>query len=381
MNIYFVVMGILSRDSMSGSDKALIELSNEWKNCNINILTPKVGSELFSKYHLNAKYHLAEGSAGNPVMSYLSRIAKFRSFKIPDNSIIYSSSNLLVDIYPSYKLKLANPKSKWVVAFHMAAPNPFKGHTKSFTGGFKMPNLRNTINYLAERLFVLRHLKKADFIFAINKDIKKFLIESGIPEKKIKIVGNGVNLEEIKKVKSKNKRYDGCFIGRFHPQKGILDLVKIWKIVTGKKPSAKLVIIGSGELESELRKEIERNHLQKNITLAGHLDGREKFSLVKSSKLLLFPSTYESWGIVAAEAMACGLPVVAYDLPVYKDIFKKGMVRVKISDTKSFAQQVLNLLGSPPLYKRLSREALAQAAVYSWKNVAKEEMEAINEIN
>ncbi len=378
MNIYFVAMGILSSNSMSGSDKALIEIAKIWKQDKINIITIDKGKNLFEKY-LRVNYFIQKSKFENPILAYAYRIKKFKPFKLPKNAVIYSSSNLYIDVYPSYLLKKLNPQAKWIVAFHMAAPNPFKGHTKSFSGGLKIPNIRNSINYLAEKK-VFSLIKKADGILAINEFNKNLLVKKGFDEKKIEVVDNGVNLEEIASVKQKEKEYSACFVGRFHQQKGILDLVDIWKEVCKKDSSAKIVVIGSGELEGRLKTKIKEEFLEGNFILKGHLDGKKKIELVKSSKVFVFPSTYESWGIVAAEAMACGLPVVAYDLPVYHGVFDKGMIRVPIGKSELFAKEVIRLLEDNKTYSKFSEEAISLAKNYSWKKVADRERNFMEKI-
>ena len=56
----------------------------------------------------------------------------------------------------------------------------------------------------------------------------------------------------------KSKKYDAVFIGRFHPQKGVLELIDIWKRVVNKKPQAKLAMIGDGPLMKKVQLKIKK---------------------------------------------------------------------------------------------------------------------------
>ena len=108
--------------------------------------------------------------------------------------------------------------------------------------------------------------------------------------------------------------------------------------------------------------------LQKNVFLLGFMDNEAKYKIVKKSKILLFPSSYESWGIVVAEAFACGLPVVAFDIAATRK-FKEGIVLVK--DNKSYVDKIIVLLNDIVLYSRLSIAARESVKEYAWDKSAK----------
>ena len=98
------------------------------------------------------------------------------------------------------------------------------------------------------------------------------------------------------------------------------------------------------------------------------MDNEAKYKIVKKSKILLFPRSYESWGIVVAEAFACGLPVVAFDIAATRK-FKEGIVLVK--DNKSFVDKIIVLLNDIVLYSRLSIAARESVKEYAWDKSAK----------
>jgi glycosyltransferase involved in cell wall biosynthesis len=191
---------------------------------------------------------------------------------------------------------------------------------------------------------------------------------------------SGVDLDAATNGHDSDIHFDACFLGRFSPLKGIMDLVLIWRIVCDKLPSAKLAIIGFGADERYMRdvqSRIKLEKMEKNIFLLSGVYGNEKFTFLKSSKLLVSASKEEGWGISICEAMACGLPVVAYDLESYRWAFPKGILRAPLGDITAFAKLVTSLLTNDGLRLAIGKEALEQSKKYDWNEIAVNELSKI----
>lgn len=387
--LYIIANSVVSSNEISGGDRIFIELGKRInQNWDLNIMTPDVGRKLCIKYGVIAKYLIVpcsyswETKRSGPLglaRVFIRRIIMALPLiaGIKDRSIIYSSSDLMTDTIPAFFTKLRNRRCKWIAGLHLIAPSPWKGYKKVYAKGFSTPKLGGVFYYLSQKLSLFLMSKKADLILVMNDLDKAVLLKKNFHSDKILVRSGGVDIQEFSSVNNVNKKYDASFVGRFHPQKGIFDLVKIWKHVCYAKQNAKLVIVGAGErkLESELRNKIIDERLRQNILLVGFLDEEEKIRVLKSSRVFLFPSTYESWGLAACEAMACGLPVIAYDLPIYNKIFPNGMIRTPIGDVEKFANNILNLLDNEQLYDRISKEAKTQALEYDWSKVIPKQLE------
>jgi glycosyltransferase involved in cell wall biosynthesis len=175
------------------------------------------------------------------------------------------------------------------------------------------------------------------------------------------------------------KRYDACWMGRYNPMKGCDDLLSIWELVCKERTEAKLAIMGSASKQMEPL--IKERHLGKNIDVLGFVTDEVKFRTLKESKVFPFPSYYESWGMVASEALACGLPVVAYDLPVYRTIYTQGVIKVPIGDQQNFACQLIEILKDENLRKQLAQEAVDLASHWKWDKVYEDFLGGINHTN
>ena len=139
-----------------------------------------------------------------------------------------------------------------------------------------------------------------------------------------------------------------------------------------------LAIIGTDTNIESVMNRVREEGLSANIKFLGFLSGISKFEVLKSSKLLVFPSTYESFGMVAAEGMACGLPVVAYALPVYEEIYPAGMIKAKIGDINGLAQGMLDLLCDDSARENLARQALEVSRAFTWEKTAAQILERVS---
>jgi len=377
--IYIVAHSITTAESMSGGDKNFIELAKAWQKEDHQtiIITNPEGKKMCLQAGLRAKFIILpdiNSQKYRTCLVYLYRLlTSIQIFKQPvrtNSQLIFSSSHYLTDILPAFFLKLKQKQSKWGIFLNLYFPNPLKGFTFAYQPGRQFPKLNQSLNWLFQfpSLFIAKYF--ADKVFCINQEIKNTLLKRKFSEKKLGLFVYGIDHRFIKKTKSPGPPiFDGLFIGRFHPQKGLSDLITIWQKVVKTIPKARLGIIGSGpkKITQNLKNDIKKANLLKNITLLGFKDGREKFKLLKSSKILLFPSYYESFGIVALEAQSCAKPVVAYSLPPVKSIFKKGVLFTPIGNTQKFSQQVIKLLTDKFLYQKTTEEARTHAQKFSWQ--------------
>lgn len=288
--------------------------------------------------------------------------------------IVYSASVFLPDVIPSFLLSRRIKGSKWIVGFYLFAPSLSKG----FSGTQKIPKLRDLAFYLNQLPVYWMTRKYADMVFVTNElDRKKFIDERLTSEKVIAVRG-GVDVKTPALIpEPKEKKFDAAFVGRFHPQKGVLELIDIWKYVWAVKKGAKLAMIGNGPLEEAVKKKIKKYGLESNIILFGFKDGVEKIKIFKNSRVVVHPAVYDSGGMAPCEAMACGLPGVSFDLPALKTYYPKGMRKTHCYDLKEFAENILKLLNDKKLYRKTAIDALNWARGWDWDKRAEKLLTSI----
>lgn len=350
----------------SGGDICFIEIAKRLKKFNKIIVTSLLGKKLCEEAGLEADYIVTtrEKKFNNVIITYIRRIFKGLMCNIKSD-LIYATSDFLPDVLPALRIKMKNRYVKWIQkVFHLIPP-------------------KRTIPFYAQKAshFFIKYF--ADLIIVDNTLLKKDLEKMGFNPTHIIVNPPGINSEYFYNIKpSEDIKYDGVFLARLHPSKGIYDLIKIWEYVCKILPKAKLAVIGHGDNRTKrcLKQRIEGEGLKENIDILGHLPDSEAFGIVKSSRLFIFPSYEEGFGIVIAEAMACGLPVVVYDLPVYKEYFEKGIVRIPIGNTEVFAKAIMDLLRNLDMYLNLKGEAIEVCKKFNWDDVYKAELSYIDKI-
>lgn len=375
-HIIFFANGHTKKNQISGGDVRFREIAKRLNQFEKYIVTSKFGHNIYLKENINAKYILISNDTKekNIILLYLQRTFKslFLDVTLSKNDILYSISDLLPNIVPAFILKSKYKKVNWVQIIHHLYKNPFKREGNSF--------LINLLGYLSQKLSFILIKRKADLIIVVNPIVKKELIKIGFNEKKINVNYNGIDLKKINNIRpSKNNNYDCVFLGRLNASKGIFDLIEIWMDFTKKHTEVTLAMIGGGnnKLEQELKKLVKKCNLEKNIHILGYLDDEEAFGILKSSKIFVFPSHEEGFGISILEAMTCGLPVVAYDLSTYKSIYGNNILKVPIGDFKQFAENILKLLNEKQIRDDIGLKGQEFIQKYDWDEIAEEELKIL----
>jgi glycosyltransferase involved in cell wall biosynthesis len=221
--------------------------------------------------------------------------------------------------------------------------------------------------------------KRANLIFVYNEEIRDSLVAMGFDFGKICLTKNAVELDYIDSIESKGTSFDACFCGALSKIKGVYDLVEVWEEIIKYHPNSRLVIIGEGEEYDNLLHIIKCKSLEKNILIEGFLEEEQKILKIKSSKLFVFPSYQEGWGIIVMEAMACGIPVVSYDLSAY-GFFGGGIVKIPVGDKKQMARSIIELLVDEERRIVLANQAKEASKLVNWNDIATEEFRRINNL-
>ncbi|WP_261857280.1 glycosyltransferase [Photobacterium sanguinicancri] len=138
-------------------------------------------------------------------------------------------------------------------------------------------------------------------------------------------------------------------VGRIVREKGYDILLKAIKLALDKNEKLHLLIVGDGPLRSEMENFVASHGISQHVTFCGIRNDVSGF--MSASDLFVLASRFEGFGLVAAEAMSCQLPVVATDCGGVKEVVGKHGVLVPVEDNKALALAILNSIEVSPKFE------------------------------
>jgi glycosyltransferase involved in cell wall biosynthesis len=205
-------------------------------------------------------------------------------------------------------------------------------------------------------------LEKADKVMVVSNHLKNEILTSKIKPRDIEVTYNPVNtgLFCIKPGRIREKKI--VFAGRLDNFKGGFRTVKAFSIIAEKLPGWTLTIIGDGEDKKSIEEFIsEKPELVNRIFLTGQISKEEIADSFNSSSFFVFPSLHESFGLVIAEAMACGLPVIVGDDTAPPEFVDDNCgLKIDAADINSITQAILQMSQS---FNRFNPEEIRNKVV------------------
>lgn len=178
------------------------------------------------------------------------------------------------------------------------------------------------------------------------------------------------------------------FVGRIQPLKGPDVALKAMELVVERFPEAHLLVVG-GPSGANGSNEV---HRIRTMAASGKLAGRVRFvapvphgllaDVYRACDILLVPSRAESFGLVAAEAQACGVPVVAARIGGLPFVVDAGVTGILVDgwDPADYAEAIMGLLDAPDVRQKMSRAAVDWSNRFSWDETANRYLELYRDV-
>ena len=190
-----------------------------------------------------------------------------------------------------------------------------------------------------------------------------------------KVIPNGVDLTRFQGALPFARLRDGTpnilFVGRFEARKGLPVLLKAYRVLRRSGRDCRLLVIGTGPLDREVRRYIQTRRLL-GVELLGRVPDEEKARYFASADVFVSPATgRESFGIVLLEAMASGTPIVCSDIHGYKGVVRRDVdaLLVPPRDHHELALAIARLLDDPARRARMGAAGRERAVQFGWPSI------------
>lgn len=316
------------------------------------------------------------------------RVLYCKGFRIP----IQGDTQSLVGLDRKFKKKIFSEKldiihlhtigGQFKIAKKLAKkkniPVVITVHTQTHYDLLKFFKSKKIVNFLMKG--IVKKYNSCDEIWALNEGMKNYCIEWGCDPKKIRIVGNACdysfpqNTEEL--IEDTNKRFAlspdetvFCFLGRLIDYKNIYFIARSLKVLKDKGDKFKMIYVGDGIDRKKLETLIRDLNLENDVIITGTITDKSIISgILLRSKLLLFPSMFDSFGLVILEAAAHKTPSLLIENSVAASSFIDCQnVFTAKEDPSMYAQKIIDVLSDPLLYNKVAENCLTEVCC-SWED-------------
>jgi phosphatidylinositol alpha-mannosyltransferase len=190
-----------------------------------------------------------------------------------------------------------------------------------------------------------------------------------------KVIPNGVDIARFERAVPIARWQDGTrnilFVGRFESRKGLLDLLKAYRILRKTGCPCRLLVAGTGPQEREARRYVMTRRMG-GVEFLGRVSDEVRDALFKTADVYVSPATgRESFGIVLLEAMAAGTGIVCSDIHGYKGVVRRDRdaLLVPPRSPKELAAAIGRLVADDELRARMVASGRERAQEFSWERV------------
>lgn len=216
--------------------------------------------------------------------------------------------------------------------------------------------------------------RQADAVIALTPTEKKILVQLGVAEENVHVVGTGPVVASSAFPESFLNKYSistpfVLFLGQHYPYKGYRQVLESTALVWKKFPETNFVFLGPMVRGAE--KVFER-FIDPRIKCLGKVSLQEKTNALAACTLLCVPSMQESFGSVYTEAWEFEKPVIGGNIPAISDVIQDGIDGYLVDqEPNAIASRIMELLGHPSIAKTMGKRGKSKVtAQYSWKHLS-----------
>ncbi len=231
----------------------------------------------------------------------------------------------------------------------------------------------------------IKRMQKAcrniDYLVALGPGSKENYVRWLDGNRKIEIVQIPNLLDKVPNLSSDLRSMQIVSVGRLHPVKDFCSLIDVFELVQKQIPEARLTIVGGGEERAKLEAKVKEKRLNGKVIITGMVDKERVQETMIYASVYAMTSLTECFPMVLLESFSCGVPAVAFDVPVGpKAIIKEGEngYLIQNRDKEEMANRIIEILTNKTKREKLGKNAkrdayqyLPEAVMPKWKEILK----------
>jgi glycosyltransferase involved in cell wall biosynthesis len=213
---------------------------------------------------------------------------------------------------------------------------------------------------------ILLSLGKIDRFIAPSQYLAERYAANGIRREKIAVINNGIDLERFKAIPKKCDKFTLGFIGYLGRHKGLDFLLRALALLHDLE-KIRLLIVGDGEEAGHLKSLCRDLNLEPYVTFHGRVENQQIPMIYERIDVLVVPSIWpENSPVTITEAMASGIPVIAFDIGGIGELVDEGVTGFLVppKDVQAMAERIDHLLVHPELRSEMGEKAFAKMQRY-----------------
>lgn len=227
-----------------------------------------------------------------------------------------------------------------------------------------------------------RSLKICQKIFVPTNAVKQDLFKyTKINSEKIIVISHGYNFQcQVSGAQVLERKKQILYIGRLEPKKNIVNLIKAFKIFSETHPDYSLIL--AGKIDSAYQNQIidlsNYQSVKDQIKFLDYISEEKKQELLSESACLILVSFEEGFGFPILEGWDFGLPVLASDIPVLREVGESACLYVDPNSSKQIATALNKIVTDKNLQTELVMKGGERLQKFSWQKTAAKYLEAMN---
>jgi glycosyltransferase involved in cell wall biosynthesis len=254
---------------------------------------------------------------------------------------------------------------------------------------FIYPKVHTFIKRYYFRMFITLAVKKADRLICVSQstadDLKRFFPKSTVPIDVAPLAVTDNMIFSDKEIKSTLEKFNllntnfVLFIGTLEPRKNITSIIRAYSEIKKSDSQYKLVLVGKkGWFYNSIFLLIKELGIENDVVFTDFVSIKEKYILLSSSTLFVYPSLYEGFGLPVLEAMSYQKPIITSNISSMPEVAGDSAILIDPNNIDELISAMKALLFNDDLAKQYAERAAVRAKLFTWKQTAELTLKSYN---